>query len=201
MTKIVNQLTSKMEIGSPMASLYLLGNPDHYTSHTFTPFYWQNYGNKIIGLSVVNDYVFRPKELEHMNLYDFVSHYDNSTSLDDVSPKAYYFIKEHPFCKSQMIRLLPVKKHTIPNFIGATLPRKDQGSREYYCKTMLTLFKPWRTGKHLKAVNDTWDDAFETHKFTDHQKFLLKNFHIRYECLDANDDFFAQSMPTDSLRL
>jgi len=30
MTKMVNTLTAKMEIGSPMASLYLLGNPDHY---------------------------------------------------------------------------------------------------------------------------------------------------------------------------
>ncbi|TFK57798.1 hypothetical protein BDN72DRAFT_734148, partial [Pluteus cervinus] len=82
-----------MEIGSPMASLYLLGNPDHYTSHSFKVFYWQGYvtevskawpdeetgeeyfslketvtlfkkGSKIIGLSSVNDYVFRPKELE-----------------------------------------------------------------------------------------------------------------------------------------
>ncbi|EDQ99792.1 uncharacterized protein LACBIDRAFT_315140 [Laccaria bicolor S238N-H82] len=32
-----------MEIGSPMASLYLLGNPDHYTSHKFTLFYWKIY--------------------------------------------------------------------------------------------------------------------------------------------------------------
>ena len=28
--QIVNSLTAKMEIGAPMASLYLLGNPDHY---------------------------------------------------------------------------------------------------------------------------------------------------------------------------
>ena len=34
-TKMVNALTAKLEIGSPMASMYLLGNPDHYTSHTF----------------------------------------------------------------------------------------------------------------------------------------------------------------------
>ena len=31
MTKIMNSLSSKMEIGSPMACMYLLGNPDHYT--------------------------------------------------------------------------------------------------------------------------------------------------------------------------
>ena len=32
-TQIVNSLTAKMEICGPMASLYLLGNPDHYTDH------------------------------------------------------------------------------------------------------------------------------------------------------------------------
>ncbi|KAJ7844243.1 hypothetical protein B0H14DRAFT_3455688 [Mycena olivaceomarginata] len=32
-----------MEIGSPMASMYLLGNPDHYTSHQYVPFAWRPY--------------------------------------------------------------------------------------------------------------------------------------------------------------
>jgi len=45
--KIVNALTSKMEIGSPMASLYLLGNPDHYTSHIFVPFWWRTYVSEV----------------------------------------------------------------------------------------------------------------------------------------------------------
>ena len=43
LTKTVNALTSKMEIGGPMASLYLLNNPDHYTSHNFVTVYWKNY--------------------------------------------------------------------------------------------------------------------------------------------------------------
>jgi len=42
-TKIVNSLTSKMEIGALMASLYLLGNPDHYTNNKFVLFYWKSY--------------------------------------------------------------------------------------------------------------------------------------------------------------
>jgi hypothetical protein len=41
--KIVNALSSKMEIGSPMASMYLLKNPDHYTSHEFIPFFWKSF--------------------------------------------------------------------------------------------------------------------------------------------------------------
>ena len=36
-----------MEIGSPMASLYLLGNPDHYTSHSFVPFWWRSYVSEV----------------------------------------------------------------------------------------------------------------------------------------------------------
>ncbi|KAJ7169028.1 hypothetical protein C8R46DRAFT_855214, partial [Mycena filopes] len=43
MRKMVNSLSSKMEIGSPMASMYVLGNPDHYTSHKYTPFPWRSY--------------------------------------------------------------------------------------------------------------------------------------------------------------
>ncbi|KAF8874501.1 hypothetical protein CPB84DRAFT_1687785 [Gymnopilus junonius] len=39
--KIVNTLSTKLEIGSPMASLYLLGNPDYYASHSFVPFHWR----------------------------------------------------------------------------------------------------------------------------------------------------------------
>ena len=42
-TKMVNALTAKLEMGSPMASMYLLGNPDHYTSHTFSNFYWRSF--------------------------------------------------------------------------------------------------------------------------------------------------------------
>jgi hypothetical protein len=35
-----------------------------------------------------------------------------------------------------------LKKIHVPNFIGQTLPQCDQGDCEYYCSTMLTLFKP-----------------------------------------------------------
>ena len=46
-TAIVNSMTTKMEIGSPMASAYLLGQPDHYTSHKFRTFYWRSYVSEI----------------------------------------------------------------------------------------------------------------------------------------------------------
>ncbi|KAJ6545639.1 hypothetical protein B0H19DRAFT_955240, partial [Mycena capillaripes] len=43
MRKMVNSMSAKMEIGSPMASMYLLGNPDHYASHNYVPFAWRQY--------------------------------------------------------------------------------------------------------------------------------------------------------------
>ena len=42
-TKMVNALTAASEIGGPMASMYLLKHPDHYTSHQFRPCYWRGY--------------------------------------------------------------------------------------------------------------------------------------------------------------
>ena len=81
MTKIVNLLSAKVEMGTPMICMYLLGNPDHYTSHIFVPFYWPSFvtqvrqdfdedekevqkitlikkKGKIVGLSPVYDYIY-----------------------------------------------------------------------------------------------------------------------------------------------
>ena len=77
----------------------------------------------------------------------------------------------------------------IPNFVGGSLPRCNKGDREYYCTTMLTLFKPWRHGKDLKKKDQSWDEAFTDYKFTPRQSELMKFFNIRYECNDARDDY------------
>jgi hypothetical protein len=79
--------------------MYLLGYPDHYTSHIFIPFYWQSYvqeagrpfdcgdlrepqkvtvikkRGRIIGLSKVHDYIHRPEELADVNLYEWIRCY------------------------------------------------------------------------------------------------------------------------------
>ncbi|KAF9455471.1 hypothetical protein BDZ94DRAFT_1123542, partial [Collybia nuda] len=36
-----------LEIGSPMASMYILGHPDHYTSHKFTLFWWKRFVTRV----------------------------------------------------------------------------------------------------------------------------------------------------------
>ncbi|KAF8891011.1 hypothetical protein BD779DRAFT_1437885, partial [Infundibulicybe gibba] len=189
MTKVVNLLSTKMEMGAPMICMYLLGNPDHYTDHTFVNFYWQSYVSearrvwcsneeletsnsvdkftlikqkgKLVGLSPVFDYIYRDNELENMTLYDWVCRCtrvkiptkgagggrsladDNEDGGLDAGPplgklgkNIFAFTKDHPLHKAHATRVSPSKDTVVPNIVGATLPRRDQGDREYYCSTM-----------------------------------------------------------------
>ena len=113
-------------------------------------------------------------------------------SEDAETPKSklLQFMSEHPLSETRGVRYL--KTACIPNFVGNTLPRHDQGDREYYCSTMLALFKPWRSGLDLRLRSETWDEAFLSHNFSSRQLEVMKNMNIRYECLDARDDFHAQ---------
>ncbi|KZV58864.1 hypothetical protein PENSPDRAFT_596339 [Peniophora sp. CONT] len=100
MVQIVNAMTVKQEIGSPMVCAHLLGHPDHYTNYKFRPFYWRMFVGEVkrawgqlspdnkheepsvmvtrktdetgtlVALSPVLDYEMRPLELEDMTLYD-----------------------------------------------------------------------------------------------------------------------------------
>ncbi|KAF7977176.1 hypothetical protein HWV62_4617 [Athelia sp. TMB] len=269
MTKIVNSLTSKSEIGAPLAALYLLGNPDHYTSHEFRSCYWKNYvrkatghflkaeyrdplpgelheekvtvrrdGDRYVGVSYVDDYVFRPQKWEDMNLYTWIrlavknkmskaeralignDQPDNQDSADEHSDMCDgndladivedecesepgntgegdgitddLFMPGHPERTTHRIKVAEDDGTIVPNFMGGNLPRCDKGDREEYCSTMLTLFKPWRSGADLKSEPESWDDAFHKHEFSAECKEKLKNFNVKYECLDARDDFHAQ---------
>ncbi|KAH9913655.1 uncharacterized protein B0H18DRAFT_856268, partial [Fomitopsis serialis] len=100
-TKVVNALSASAETGAPMACMYLLKQPDHYTSHVFKPFYWRNYRYEVmkawteeetvynpnekpvkvvigkskqnfVGISQQMDYVHRPSKYENVSLYDWV---------------------------------------------------------------------------------------------------------------------------------
>ena len=117
--------------------------------------------------------------------YEFLPH-------KSLGKNMYAYMPSHPLYATHATKFNPDNLKIVPNFIGPPLPRRDQGDREYYCSTMLTFFKPWRTGNDLKNLNTTWDEEFNSYKFTAQQKQLMKNFNIRYECLDARDDYRAQ---------
>ena len=99
--KTLNALHAKLETGGPMICASLLGNPDHYKSHVFKPFYWYSFlthvatetgfdlgrdgvdraGNtvmvgvddssNVVPFSKVNDYILRGDSIERLTLYDF----------------------------------------------------------------------------------------------------------------------------------
>jgi hypothetical protein len=275
MTKVANSLSAKMEMGSPMICMYLLGNPDHYKSHEFRVFYWQSFvsearhawtekerladssrtevvptsspevvddefannmkkgrltvikhNNRVVGISPVHDYIYRSEDLEKLSLYEWMARCErrklpvkkkskraqnnqsanrsNSLSSDEgenipnssrcnaSTQTLYRFMPEHPLAETHGIRCCPPEKEKVPNFVGPTLPRFDQGDREYYCSTMLTLFKPWRSGLDLRRQDEDWDSAFNAHQFSPRHRDIMKNANLRYECLDAKDDFHAQ---------
>ncbi|KAH7904091.1 hypothetical protein BJ138DRAFT_967204, partial [Hygrophoropsis aurantiaca] len=241
MTQIVNSLTSKMEIGAPMASLYLLGNPDHYTSHQFVPVYWKSYvsevrrsfakdseelveedGNivlkriagSVVGTSPVFDYIYRPTAFEDMSLYDWTRLYEkkripstkasddaDTTSTQRKSHKYsdyLLFLEEHPLHSTHHVRILLNGEGKVPNFVGGSLPRHDKGDLDYYSCTMLTLFAPWRSGTDLKSQAVSWISQFQAYDFSIRQREIMKFFNVRYECLDARDDYSAQMREDDS---
>ena len=106
------------------------------------------------------------------------------------------FCSQHPLSGSHDVRYIVNNAARVPNFVGANLPRRDQGDREYYCRTMLVLFKPWRQGTDLKTADQLWDEEFQAHSFSKEQIWYMCNFNVRYECLDARDDYRAQMKKT-----
>jgi len=276
--KIVNSLSSKLEIGSPMAAMYLLGNPDHYTGHEFISFWWKTYVNDVkrfwaaskastaaqskdvaggpsqdtaseslplanqadippdmdeqraetlehvegpgldtdhvlfgrednayVATSKADDYKFRPAMYESMSLYEWIQTSDwrraTKKEMESIQNGSYrsgrstYLLYEEGYSlrSSRLVRCVPERKSLVVlNIVGGALPRHDQGDREHYCCTMLTLFKNWHTGGCLKRDGESWDNAFRMHQFAENQIRLMKNFNLRYECLDAHDDFHAQ---------
>ncbi|KAI5885745.1 uncharacterized protein SCHCODRAFT_02519681 [Schizophyllum commune H4-8] len=288
MMKMVNALAPRMEIGSPFAASYLLGMPDHYKSHEFVLIWWKNYVNRVledwpdatasntfeerlvlkkeqgqlIGTSVVDDYVHRPRKFENYCLFEWVQcarkskrtpnqlkafldkygddvacadhepddeanedkfhdikgtlgvdgapdvledlgRYPKSVDLMDGSqtspmavnrqPPYVPFLDTHPQHKSHHVWCDPSKRnYLVPNFVGGAIPRNDQGDREYYCATMLTLFVPWRRGRDLRYAGYNWDYAFRRQVFKERHLQLMENFNLRYECADARDDYRSE---------
>jgi hypothetical protein len=238
--QIVNSLNAKMEIGSPMASMYLLGNPDHYTGHQFLCFWWKSYitymqtsddksqtqgsdadlkpstdcdrvkigqeNGVYIATTNVDDYKYRPEVYSKISLYEWIQtslkrrankkeldKLRNSSSTKSTRNTHHQFEDGHPLRATHVVKCdFDRSAYIVPNIVGGALPRHDAGSREYYCCTMLTLFCPWRNASCVKQPSESWESAFHVYPFSTRQKQLMRNFNLRYECLDARDDFQAQ---------
>jgi hypothetical protein len=69
--------------------------------------------------------------------------FEDSTNISDNKIHGKYpFLKDHPLYETHQVNISKFID-LIPNFVGGSLPR-CRGDGEYYCTTMLTLFKPQR---------------------------------------------------------
>ena len=162
---------------------------------------------KLVAISPAYDYMHHNEELINLSLYQWARCYHriplpkknlpiNPNEISCLptthSKHVIRFTKHHPLYDSHACMQYVNHEQNIVNFIGKVLPRPDHGDRDDYCSTMLVLFKPWRSGKDLKTENQSWEDAFNVHNFTSREKQIISNFNIKYECLDAQDDYNAQ---------
>ncbi|KAL1673782.1 hypothetical protein EV122DRAFT_221943 [Schizophyllum commune] len=307
-----------MELGGPIVAMYLLGNPDHYASHRFKPFFWHTYfrqiklywqGNSegygeesvllvkkkgaVVGVSEAQNYTYRGDALENYNLYSFMlncervseapeegsqshrpstvedivdeehggasdvedeeveddddpwlvpdddmdiddgdarfprpreseddmseggntrsqSKEDNGRPFDEFDddepvdplpeilgePPAkrlpdfhYPFRRGHSLASSHCMKERRKEDPMLVLNFMRLLPRSDKGNLDEYIQVMLMLFKPWRRPEDLKSATETWKDVFDKHVFSPRQRQLMKNFNLRWECMDARDDY------------
>ncbi|KAJ6646482.1 ATP-dependent DNA helicase pfh1 [Pseudolycoriella hygida] len=136
------------------------------------------------------DYEYRPIEIENLCLYEFVSKYkkqkkkmsdekflkqqqqdliskEMNLEVDDSqnktrgrsAQKRYIFDEGHPQVLTHI--LMERVKQVIPVLIGPQIPRKNREStRERYCRSILTLFYPWRTFSDLCSPDESWLDSW-----------------------------------------
>ncbi|KZT53414.1 hypothetical protein CALCODRAFT_440119, partial [Calocera cornea HHB12733] len=84
-------------------------------------------------------------------------------------------------------RLTPV----VPVLLGNSIPPRDGSPQQYqvWCRSMLTLFKPWRKPCDLRARAESWSSAFERTVFPSASRELMRNLNVFRECKDARDAY------------
>ncbi|KAJ7215813.1 hypothetical protein GGX14DRAFT_562271 [Mycena pura] len=77
--------------------------------------------------------------------------------------------------------------------LGEKIPRPDRGKAEHvkWCRAMLILFKPWRNLRDLKAVGQTWEEAYAATTFSTQTLKIMRNMNVENECKDARDTHAA----------
>ncbi len=216
MIKMINALTAKMEMGSPMAAMWLSRKSKRTSEQQkqFNKYQERLNKNKQFTMDVdtsdIESYISNTmvNSIDELDMFQFSSDDEDQTQPpnvikntqcieDDLSSDEILlrvdtynecltydshtdvpYIDHHPQYQTHHVRCIKDTDRIIPNFMNGSLPRRDHGDQEYYCLTMLVLFKPWRSGKDLKKVNQSWHESFNEYNFSDRQKQLMDNFNI-----------------------
>ena len=155
--KCFNKLASRVETSMQAIASRLLGFPEHYSSHTFSPLYWQSiveYVRANIAASasddvpdsetvdpvvsdgsvrfnnVRTDYMFRPHVFRNMCLYDFVRTTSLRKMVPDL-PEDCKFLVGHSLIASHRRVLNASSSWVVPNLNVLALPSEPSpGSDE-----------------------------------------------------------------------
>jgi hypothetical protein len=162
------------------------------------------------------DYQYRSASLDNMCLYDYIRLYRKkpidtkdrkllevqSTAQNAelreprrgrIASERQTFQAGHPQASSHINirRMEPV----VPVLLGPPVPRRDrEDTRERYCRSILTLFVPWRSVQDVCDVNQTWEQAFETRhiRITSESHKIIDNIQLLQECKNDRDEHLQQ---------
>ena len=162
------------------------------------------------------DYQYRSASLHNVCLYDYMRFYrkkpidekdrkyletqsaaKNTESKDPGRGRPFSerenFQAGHPQASSHINikRMKPV----VPVLLGPPVPRRDrEDTRERYCRSILTLFFPWRSIQDLCDVDQTWEQAFEIRhaKITSESCKIIDNVQLLQECKNDRDEHLQQ---------
>ncbi|CAF1172903.1 unnamed protein product, partial [Adineta ricciae] len=103
------------------------------------------------------DYQCRSKDLSTVRLYDFnaqSSHGEHLSTEGTRMNERHSFESTHPQSASHIF--IRHNNPVVPVLLGPQIPRRErEDTRERYCRTILTLFAPWRSINDLCTVTQT----------------------------------------------
>lgn len=163
------------------------------------------------------DYQHRSASLSSICLYDYVRYYrkkptdakdrkylQDQSILKDIQSEENVrrgrppserepFLSGHPQASSH----INVKRATpvIPMLLGPPIPRRDrEDTKERYCRSILTLFSPWRSISDLCNPDETWEQAFEVRRstITTESQKIIDNIQLLQDCKNDRDEHLQQ---------
>ncbi|CAF4062556.1 unnamed protein product, partial [Adineta steineri] len=172
--------------------------------------------NKYVYVNTRVDYQHRSTALDNICLYDYIRLYRKKPvdARDRKQSKAQAEMRSVQSKDSQRGRPLSERqafqvghpqaeshinikrmKPVVPVLLGPPVPRKDRDdTKERYCRSILTLFVPWRSIQDVCDVDQTWEEAFQTRQTTilPTSSKIIDNIQLLQECKNDRDEHLQQ---------
>ncbi|KAF8332954.1 hypothetical protein F5887DRAFT_823370, partial [Amanita rubescens] len=138
--------------------------------------------------SQLSDYLYRPRELESLSLWDFTAHCEKvllsssrkgtvsaTVPVNDTNDLIPFeaivnacqkrhnllFMADHLESSSHCVRVFDYPNRSVPVLVGGAIPRRNQiNSDERFCRLMLIFFRPWRKPEDLLNGCHSWTNSY-----------------------------------------